>query len=154
MDQFKKNLKKHIDMGKFYNIDSQGKFFLRDFKSGVALGALIQFLQQDNNLEQFNKLVMKNKLIIILLFCSFNIFAQQGTKGQYSATKPITVESLTKGCQLFDTFVETGGKIYYKQRTKKDGTVEDYYFTVVEKQRKDGSKYLGRKRVYLIFNSN
>ena len=153
MDQFKKNLKKHIDMGKFYNIDSQGKIFLRDFKSGVALGALIQFLQQDNNLEQFNKLVMKNKLIIILLFCSFNIFAQQGTKGRYSATKPITVESLTKDCKLFDTFVETGGKIYYKQRTKKDGTVEDYYFIVVEKQRKDGSKYLTRKRYYLVFNS-
>ena len=96
---------------------------------------------------------MKNKLIIILLFCSFNIFAQQGTKGQYSATKPITVESLTKGSVIFDTFVD-GGNIYYQKKQKKDGTTEDYYFIIVEKQRKDGSKYLGRKRVYLIFNSN
>ena len=93
---------------------------------------------------------MKNKLIIFLLFCSFNIFAQQGMKGQYSTKKVVTVESLTKDCQLFDTFVETGGKIYYKQRTKKDGSVEDYYFTVVEKQRKDGSKYLTRKRYYIV----
>lgn len=152
MKQFKKNLKKHIDMGKLYNIDSQGKIFLRDFKSGIALGALIQFLQQDNNLEQFSKLVMKNKLIIILLFCSFNIFAQQGMKGTYSTKKVVTEQSLIKGAELFDTFVD-GGNIYYKQNKKKDGTIEDYYFIIVEKQRKDGTKYLGRKRVYPVFNS-
>jgi len=97
---------------------------------------------------------MKNKLFIILLFCSFNIFAQQGMKGQYTTKKVVTEASLIKDAELFDTFVETGVKVYYKQRTKKDGSKEDYYFIVVEKQRKDGSKYLTRQRIYPVFSNN
>jgi len=97
---------------------------------------------------------MKNKLFIILLFCSFNIFAQQGMKGTYTTKKVVTEASLIKDAELFDTFVETGVKVYYKQRTKKDGSKEDYYFIVVEKQRKDGSKYLTRQRIYPVFSNN
>lgn len=96
---------------------------------------------------------MKIKLFIILLFCSFNIFAQQGMKGQYITKKVVTEASLIKDAELFDTFVETGVKVYYKQRTKKDGSKEDYYFIVVEKQHKDGSKYLSKQRIYPVFNS-
>lgn len=97
---------------------------------------------------------MKNILILLLLFCSFNIFAQQGMKGTYTTKKVVTVESLTKGSVVFDTFTETGVNVYYKKRTKKDGSVEDYYFIVVEKQRKDGSKYLSKQKIYPVFNSN
>ena len=96
---------------------------------------------------------MKNKLFIILLFCTFNVFAQQGMKGSYTTKKVVTEQSLIKDAELFDTFVETGVKVYYKQRTKKDGSKEDYYFIVVEKQRKDGSKYLSKQRIYPVFNS-
>lgn len=96
---------------------------------------------------------MKNKLFVILLFCTFNIFAQQGTKGIYTTKKVVTEQSLTKDCQVFDTFTETGVNVYYKQRTKKDGSKEDYYFIVVEKQRKDGTKYLSKQRIYPVFNS-
>ena len=91
---------------------------------------------------------MKNILILFLLFCSFNIFAQQGMKATYSTKKPITVESLTKDAVIFDTFVD-GGNVYYKQVTKKDGSKEDYYFIVVEKQRKNGDKYLSRQKIYV-----
>ena len=96
---------------------------------------------------------MKNKLFIFLLFCSFNIFAQQGMKGIYTTKKVVTEASLIKGADLFDTFTETGVNVYYKQVTKKDGSVEDYYFIVVTKQRKNGEKYLTRQRIYPIFNS-
>ena len=95
---------------------------------------------------------MKNKLFILLLFCSFNIFAQQGMKGTYHSSKPVTIESLTKGSVIFDTFVD-GGNIYYKKKQKKDNSFEDYYFIVIEKTRKSGEKYLGTKRVYPKFNS-
>lgn len=62
MEEFKKEVKKHLDMGKLYglNTTTKNKFFLIDFNSGVALGALIRFLQQDNNFEQFKKLVHEN----------------------------------------------------------------------------------------------
>ena len=95
---------------------------------------------------------MKNILILLLLFCSFNIFAQQGMKATYSSSKPVTIESLTKGSVIFDTFVD-GGNIYYKKKQKKDSSFEDYYFIVIEKTRKSGEKYLGTKRVYPEFNS-
>lgn len=95
---------------------------------------------------------MKNKLFIFLLFCSFNIFAQQGMKATYHSSKPVTIESLTKGSVIFDTFVD-GGNIYYKKKSKKDGSQEDYYFIVVEKTRKSGEKYLGTKRVYPEFTN-
>lgn len=95
---------------------------------------------------------MKNILILLLLFCSFNIFAQQGMKGIYHSSKPVTIESLTKGSVIFDTFVD-GGNIYYKKKQKKDSSFEDYYFIVIEKTRKSGEKYLGTKRVYPEFNS-
>lgn len=102
-----------------------------------------------------------NLLIIIFAVIGFlciflfplTAHCQQGMKGSYTTKKVVTIESLTKGCTEFDTFVETGSKVYYKQVTKKDGTKEDYYFMIVEKQRKDGSKYLGKKRIYPVFTS-
>ena len=96
---------------------------------------------------------MKNIIILLLLFCSFNIFAQQGMKGTYTTKKVVTEASLIKDANLFDTFTETGVNVYYKQVTKKDGTKDDYYFIVVSKQRKNGEKYLTRQRIYPIFNS-
>ena len=94
----------------------------------------------------------KNFIMIVLLFCSFNIFAQQGMKGMYNSSKPVTEESLTKGSVIFDTFVD-GGNIYYKKKQKKDGSQEDYYYIVVQKTRKSGEKYLGTKRVYPEFTN-
>lgn len=79
---------------------------------------------------------------------------QQGMKASYTSKKVVTVESLIKDAQLFDTFQETGVKVYYKKRTKKDGSTEDYYFIVVEKQRKNGEKYLSRQRIYPVFANN
>ena len=96
---------------------------------------------------------MKNILILLLLFCSFNIFAQKGMKGTYTSKKVVTEASLIKNADLFDTFTETGVNVYYKQVTKKDGTKDDYYFIVAKKQRKDGTEYLTRQRIYPIFNS-
>lgn len=96
---------------------------------------------------------MKNILILLLLFCSFNIFAQQGMKATYTTKKVVTEASLIRDAELFDTFTETGVKVYYKQRTKKDGSKEDYYFMIVKKQRKDGTKYLSRQRIYPIFTN-
>lgn len=97
---------------------------------------------------------MKQIVIIFLLFCSSNIFAQQGMKASYTTKKVVTEASLVKDAQLFDTFVETGVNVYYKQRTKKDGSKEDYYFIIVEKLRKDGSKYLSKQRIYPVFANN
>ena len=96
---------------------------------------------------------MKNILILLLLFCSFNIFAQKGMKGTYTSKKVVTEASLIKNADLFDTFTETGVNVYYKQVTKKDGTKDEYYFIIVEKTRKDGTKYLGKKRIYPVFTS-
>ena len=96
---------------------------------------------------------MKNIIILFLLFCSFNIFAQQGMKGTYTTKKVVTEASLIKDANLFDTFTETGVNEYYKQVTKKNGTKDDYYFIIVEKTRKDGTKYLGKKRIYPVFTS-
>jgi len=74
---------------------------------------------------------------------------QQGMKASYTTKKVVTEQSLTKDAVIFDTFTETGKHVYYKQRVKKDGTVEDYYFTVVEKKRKDGTTYLTRQKQYV-----
>lgn len=74
---------------------------------------------------------------------------QQGMKASYTTKKVVTEQSLTKDAVIFDTFTETGKHVYYKQRVKKDGTVEDYYFTIVEKKRKDGTTYLTRQKQYV-----
>jgi len=79
---------------------------------------------------------------------------QQGMKANYTTKKVVTEQSLTKDAQVFDTFTETGVNVYYKQRTKKDGSKEDYYFIVVKKQRKDGTEYLSRQRIYPVFANN
>lgn len=86
-------------------------------------------------------------VMFILLFV-FQSFAQTGSKGTYTTKKPVTEESLTKNAVVFDVFTETGKKVYYQLKTKKDGSTEDYYFTVVERKDKQGNIVLTRKKVF------
>lgn len=89
----------------------------------------------------------------ICIFLSNITFAQQGSKGVYSEKKPVTEETLTKNAQIFDTFVESGKHVYYQKKVKKDGSVEDYYFIVVEAKDKKGNSVLRKKKIY-IYETN
>ena len=103
----------------------------------------------------------RNRINLFIIICvllgaliiPLTAHCQQGMKGSYTTKKVVTEKSLTKDAQVFDTFQETGVNVYYKQNKKKDGSVEDYYFIVVEKLRKNGEKYLTRQRIYPVFNS-
>jgi hypothetical protein len=92
-------------------------------------------------------------VIIFLLLFTFQSFAQQGSKAVYSEKKPVTEETLTKNAQIFDTFVESGKHVYYQKKVKKDGSVEDYYFIVVEAKDKKGNSVLRKKKIY-IYETN
>ncbi len=81
-----------------------------------------------------------SKLLILFVFLSFTAFAQQGTKGEWTDKKPVTIETLTKGCTVYDT-LSNGDKVYLK----KDVKGRDYYFKIVPNKK----GVLSRKQVYL-----
>lgn len=95
---------------------------------------------------RYNRIAKFFTPVLFFLFLSICAFGQQGTKNNWSSTPVTTVESLTKDCTVFDTFVETGDNIY--RRNKPDAKGQDYYFIVI----KNKVGKLSRKRVHPILN--
>lgn len=82
------------------------------------------------------------KLTVLFMFLSCSVF------GQWTETKPVTVESLTKNCIIVDS---TGAIVIYKNN-KPDKNGDDYFFKIVTVVDKNNQKKLTRKRVYRTTN--
>jgi len=110
---------------------------------------------------------MKRFLFLLCTICLFALTNQQlfaqteskpkqerivgnGQKGQYDTKSPVTVESLTRDAEHFDTFVETGVKVY----RKKTAAGKDYYFVVVPATTPEGQPTFKRRKVNYIPPSN
>ncbi len=96
--------------------------------------------------DRYNRIAKFFTPVLFLFLLNFSVFGQQGSKQNW-ATKPVaTVESLTKGCTIFDTFAESGTNVYRRDKTDSKG--QDYYFILT----KNKTENLARKRIYPIIN--